>query len=591
MATSPAKRALILAAAALACGAAGVAQDRQSPESLLPPGFGEPAAPVPAPSPTGPAPAATTGAPTGTLGPLPPLPLPELSPTPTPSATPSPQYELPDFARRPLSRVGVPGIAGAPRADAFGAADGRYLQVLMRRLSAPLPSRWLSIALRRTLTAQVDTPAGVNGADFAAERAWLLLRMGEAVAARAVAQGVDTDGVTPKLRQVWMQAALATADPGGLCALAGQPVAQGAVERGWVLARAMCAGLTGGGDARALVADARRRRLASGIDLQLAQKVMGAGMNSRQAITIEWTPVSQLTTWRFGLATATGVKVPDELYATVGPQVTAWRALAPAIPLAERAAVADAAAGMGVLSSAALVDLYSALADDQDAPAALADTAAALRDAYVGGDRGARLAALRRLWDAGETPAARYGRLVLTARAAARLAPAGEVAEADRLVAAMLSAGLDRTALRWRGHVAEGGDGWAMLLLADPDAMRTAAGAVDGYAPAGATAQRKRQLFFAGLAGLGRLTPSEVEQGAQALDVRIGARNAWTRALERAVREDQPGTVVLLCAIGMQTSGWGGVPPAALYRIVGALHAAGMEGDARMVAAEALARL
>ena len=46
----------------------------------------------------------------------------------------------------------------------------------MRRVAAPLPSRWLSILLRRTLAAQLDTPADVNGADFAAERAWLEAR-------------------------------------------------------------------------------------------------------------------------------------------------------------------------------------------------------------------------------------------------------------------------------------------------------------------------------------------------------------------------------------------------------------------------------
>jgi hypothetical protein len=337
-------------------------------------------------------------------------------------------------------------------ADAFGGADGRTVEILMRRLSAPLPSRWLSIALRRLLVAPIDTPRGLDGADFAAERAWLLLRMGESVAARAVAEGVDTDNVTPKLRQVWMQAALANADPAGLCALA--PGA-GASERGWVVARAMCATLSGAGDGPALLRDVRRRRIASGIDLQLAQKVMGAGLNSRQAITTDWAPVVQLNAWRFGLATATGVAVPDELYATVGAQVTGWRALAPAIPLAERAAPAETAAAMGVLSNVALVDLYSAIAEDGDAPAALGGTAETLREAYVG-DRAGRLTALRSLWDGASTRAGRHARLVLTARAAAGIVPATETPEADRLVAAMLTAGLDRTAARWRGFVGTG---------------------------------------------------------------------------------------------------------------------------------------
>ena len=588
MATSRARasryRAGILGAAALAVGAAAIAQDR--PESLLPPGFGDPA-PAPAPSPTGAAvPAPVPGG--GLVQPLPvPSPSPAVSaspsPSPSPTSTASP-YQLPAFARRSLTRVGV--AQTALPVDAFGAADGRSIELLMRRLSAPLPSRWTSILLRRLLVAQVETPAGVNGADFAAERAWLLLRMGESVAARAVVQGVDTDRVTPKLRQVWMQASLATADPAGLC-----PLAEGAgdSERGWVVARAMCATLGTGARSQPLVAAIRRRRIASGIDLQLAQKVMGAGLNSRQAITIEWGPVTQLTAWRFGLATATGVAVPDELYATVGPQVAGWRALAAAIPLAERAAPAERAAAMGVLSNVALVDLYAAVADDDAAPRTVTADAETLRDAYVAGDRAARLAAMRQLWSAAATPAARYARLVLTARAAARLTPAAETAEADRLVASMLAAGLDRSAQRWRGVVPAGGDAWAMLTLADPDAGGRAA-AFDDYAPQGPTADRRRRLFLAGLAGLGRLSTGQVEQAAAALDVRIGAETPWTRAIDRAARDRQGGMVILLAAVGMQTGDWSGVPAEHLYRIVAALRAVGLEGEARMIAAEAIAR-
>jgi hypothetical protein len=41
----------------------------------------------------------------------------------------------------------------------------------------------------------------------------------------------------------------------------------------------------------------------------------------------------------------------------------------------------------------------------------------------------------------------------------------------------------------------------------------------------------------------------------------------------------------------MQTPGWSGVPPRYLFRIVRALRAVGMEFEARMIAAEAVARL
>src|SRR3546814_2180582 len=89
----------------------------------------------------------------------------------------------------------------------------------MKATRAPVISRWASILLRRTLLSEVNTPANVNGADWAAERAWLLLRMGEADAARMLVQSVDTADFTPRMYAVAMQTYLATADPAGLCPL------------------------------------------------------------------------------------------------------------------------------------------------------------------------------------------------------------------------------------------------------------------------------------------------------------------------------------------------------------------------------------
>jgi hypothetical protein len=255
--------------------------------------------------------------------------------------------------------------------------------------------------------------------------------------------------------------------------------------------------------------------------------------------------------------------------------------------MAERLPSAEAAAGQGVLSAAALIDLYGALDTANDTPAPIASSINDLRTAYVGGDMDARLTALRALW--GTTPA--YPRLVLTARAAARLPVRTGIADAPQLVAAMLTAGLDRSAARWRAAVDEGGDAWAMIALADPDqGGRLSYRQLSSYAGRGDAALKQR-LFFAGLAGLGRLSPDDIERAAAALDVTIGAENSWTRAIDRAAADGQKGTVILLAAIGMQTPQWRGVPPAMLYRIVSALRAVGLEGEARMIAAEALARV
>lgn len=599
----------------LAALAPAIGQDR--PESILPPGFGDPQPARPAPraqprpaASAAPRPAATPrpaaspvqGAPSALIPPgafVQPLPMPSATPTdlavPTPTPTPVDpaalaEYEMPAFARRSLDRVGPATVReGTLDADAFGNADGRYIEALMRHLAAPLPSRWASILLRRTLVATLDTPRGVGGADFAAERAWLLLRMGEAQGARAVVQSVDNANYTPKLYQVALNAELAASDPAGLCPLA-DGGARATGERAWVMAQAMCAALGGNAAGSApLLKQAQRRRVATGIDLLLAQKVAGAGANGRQAVTIEWGGVDALTVWRFGLATATGVAIPDSLYADAAPQVTYWRALSPSVPLIERIGAAEAAAGQGVLSNAALVDFYGALDGADDVPGAAAAAVNDLRTAYVGQTADARLSAMRSLW--GSAATVPYPRLVLTARAAAFLPVAQGSPDADRLIASMLTAGLDRHAMRWSEAVTQGSDGWAMLKLADPDGTRESYGTVSNYAGSGGgDAAVKQRFFFAALAGLGRLSPDDVTRGAKALDVRIGADTAWTRALDQAVAERQAGTVALLVAVGMQTPAWGGVPPEMLYRMVAGLREVGLDGEARMIAAEAIAR-
>ncbi|MEO7680502.1 MAG: hypothetical protein ABIS14_07385, partial [Sphingomonas sp.] len=519
------------------------------------------------------------------------------SPSDTPTAAPTidaatlARYEMPAYARRPLDLIGPAHPAdGALGTNAFGNADGQFLETLMRRLDAPIASRWLSIGLRRALVSQIVTPGNVNGADFAAERAWLLLRMGESVAARDVVQSVDTVDYTPKLDQVGMQAWLATGDPSGMCGVVDRAI-DATQERGWLMARVMCAGLAGmPGKATPLFNQARKSGVASGIDLLLAQKVMGSGAGGRQSVTIEWDSVDTLTAWRYGLAMATNTEIPDTLLATLAPQVQSWRAQAPGLAPVVRARTADYAAVRGVLSNAALVDLYGAISENED-DQALAEGGVArdLRTAYDAADVQARLSALKQLWDEPKTPDGQYARLILTARAAARVPAGTSGADADRLVAAMLTAGLDMPALRWRNAAATGSNAWAMLMLADPGRQATTYADVGRYGGSDPNGL-KRKMLFAGLAGLGRMSSAEVERGAQALDVKIGNQNAWTRAIAKAALAHQPATVLVLAAIGMQTPLWQGVPPEALFHIVASLRASGQDGLARMLAVEAIAR-
>jgi hypothetical protein len=595
---SPSKASRIaLTAALLASVGPALGQGQDRPESLLPPGFDEPAAPAPAPAPR---PAATqssgaSSSSTSSSSPSAPAPSGAAAPgnsTAAAATTEGPpvdysRYELPDYAKRSLDTVGVVawGNPSFPE-KSFSRADGRFLQILMRRLDAPVASRWVSIALRRALTSRIDTPRGVNGADFAADRAWLLIRMGESVAARAVVEDVDVENYTPWLYQVGMQAMLANADPGGLCGMAD---ATSLPYRSWSMSRAMCAGLAGEPKKAGELFDSARAGVDAGdIDALLAEKVMGIGAQGRRAVTIEWTGISRLTSWRWGLAIATREDIPDSLYNTVGPQVTYWRALSPQLAPIERVRAAELAAAQGVFSNAGLVDLYAEIEQEGESNSAEVAAARDLRTAFSDGQQEARVKALQTLWAEANTPRTQYARLVLTARAAAGIVPSAEhAADADRLVSSMLTTGYVQRALAWRSVVAGGSDGWAMLAMADANARVSSA---DFGAYRNAASERKARLALAGLAGLGRMNASDASSNAASLGVAVGDANSWTRTIDAAAKRRDAGTVALLAAVGMQNRNWSSVTPEALFHIVAAYRAVGMENYARMIAIEAIAR-
>jgi len=587
------------AAVAFALPAAG--QRDQAPESILPPGFGDQAAPPPAPKAeppaedNGAAPAAPPeerAQPAAPAGPqesgVVAVESAEALPTEALVEAP-PAIEIPDAARRPTDVVGPlqPGNWGLGYGE-YGGANGVFLASLMRRLDAPLPSRWASILLRRSLLSQIPAPAGVNEVDWVAERAWLLLRMGEADAARMLVQAIDVDRYTPRMFTVAVQVALATADPAALCPL----VAPGRLvsdEPVWPLADAMCAALQGD-SARAsqLIDQARSKSGAGGIDLLLAEKVIGAGLNTRRAVTVQWDGVDSVNSWRFGLAAATGIKIPDALMNGAGPQVWAWEARAPMVPLDARTDAAQTAASLGVFSHASLVEIYSLLADQTD-PADLDETMGGrLRRAYSGSVDD-RMKAMTGLWDDKDPAGGRYARLILTATAAARIAPSADRSErAGDLVASMISAGLDSPAAAWGGVVgAMGDDGdraWSILAVGAPaGAVDTATRRVQGFVDR--SGGQRGRLLVAALAGLGRLADPA------AMGVDPLPRSRWSHMIQAAARSNQPGTVALLAATGMQTADWRGVPPEHLYQIVAALRRVGLEYEARMIAAEAMSRL
>lgn len=582
---------LLAAAAAAAVALPVLAQDVApgQPQNAAVP------APAPAPAPS-PAPVAREAEPPGGIGEsetgLAELDFEELPPPPPP-------VEYPDHARRDERFAGrLDPVALGLGASPWKGASGAFLSTLMRRMDTPLASRWAHIALRNALVARIAAPRNVHPVDWTAERAWLLLRMGEADGARLLTAGVDTDAFTPKMTQVAVQSALANADPSGLC-----PLQEGLaeVEPNIVqLVDAMCAALAGEPEAAAEQIDAARRRgRMSGIDLELAQKVVGAGSNTGRAVTIEWEPVDRLDTWRFGLATATGMTFPERLIEGAPVQLRAWQAAAPLIAPEDRLESAEIATGLGVFSGQSLTDLH-ALVYDATGPDEIPETAAwQLRLAFLGVDLETRLAAMRRLWGRTDDPLRRMAALALTARAASLVKPDVELqSDAPDLIASMLAAGFDREAARWAQAVSRMDDGpadeaWAMLALGAPDgsAVDLSLRRINAFIGRDSTDGKKRSaLLVAGLVGLGRLDAEAAGRLSGRHGLRLGHRSNWTRMIDQAAGFGQSGTVLLLAGTGLQAASFVDVPPAHVYHAVAALKGTGLEFTARMIAAEALAR-
>ncbi|QZD95685.1 hypothetical protein [Qipengyuania gelatinilytica] len=613
------KRAYLLAGGALVlCSTLVMAQS--APESLLPPGVGQPApTPTPAPVPT------ATSAPSAPADPTAPAPpqgsevVQPIPSTPGPVDTsgvslsdiPSveeleeltvdelddllglkPRYDIPPAARRSTERVGIidEREGGLPVAS-LARQPASIVRAALANTSQPLVSRWGHILMRRALASRLAAPEGMNPVEFAALRAAALNAMGEHSAARALVQDVDTADYSSELTEAALDAYVGTGDITGACPV----VRLGQADRDdvqWKMFEGICAAYAG----ETTAANNELRRLLSRteedrIDVLLAQRYAGAAGQGRRAVTIEWDGIEAMNPWRFALANALGEPIPDGLLEQLGPYYLKAGASTPALPIVQRLRGADLAAAAGIFSSAAMVDLYSQLYADrgeqQDADAAIA-RAARLRDAYVDPDAGARLAAIRDVWSGDDE----YAGLVLTAYASARLTPSNDFEDdAPRLIASMLTAGLDRDAMRWADVVEEGSVGWALLALANPQDVAVTDGQLATFENGDeSSGQRKSKMLLAGLAGLGRTDADNIAEYSERLGVNLRAPTAWTRMIDKAAEANNGALVVMLAGLGMQGTNWDQMTARHLYHIVSALNRVGLNAEARMIAAEAVAR-
>lgn len=600
---------------------ASLAVAQGSPESLLPPGFDDPtpsATPAPRPSSTpsqtpapGGAQAPASGTPVvqplpGVNGPaVPDLGSVDLSGIPSNAELEGmstddldellglkPKYDIPPAARRAMTRVGVLDSSenGLP-SQMLARQPASLVRAALVGTKGPMVSRWGHILLRRVLASRLAAPQGMDPVEFAALRISLLNRMGEYATARAVAQDVDTANWDGAMTGAALESYIATSDITGAC----PSVRLGRADRDdaeWKMLQAICNAYAGEGTTAGRELDrALGQGIAPRIDVLLAQRFAGAAGRGQRAVDIEWDEVEELTPWRFALANAVGEEIPETLRADAAPYYQRIWATAPMLSLVQRAIGADLAAREGVMSSAAMVDLYSQIYANDDIEGDAATRATQLREAYVGAAAADRIAAMQQLW--GGDVASDYGRYVLTAYAAARIPASADLADdAAPLLASMLTAGLDRDAMAWANVVEEGGEGWALIVLARAGSRGTVPGQlIDSFVDDdGSTDLRKSRFLLAGLAGLGRVEQGDVAQFSERLEIDLNRQSKWSRMIDLAAQQNNAALVALLAGVGMQGSGWDKMTARHLYHIVAALNRVGMGAEARMIAAEAVAR-
>jgi hypothetical protein len=140
--------------------------------------------------------------------------------------------------------------------------------------------------------------------------------------------------------------------------------------------------------------------------------------------------------------------------------------------------------------------------------------------------------------------------------------------------------------------VPEGSAGWALLALAQPERRtQVSSGAVEDFIDEDNSGNKRKSRFLvAGLAGLGRLDMGSANSLANGLDVNLNRESPWSRKIDLAADRGNPALVALLAGLGMQGDGWDKMTSRHLFHIVRALNRVGLGAEARMIAAEAVAR-
>lgn len=506
-----------------------------------------------------------------------------------------------------LSQAVPVGVIG-PKTGGFdeglwAGSPGPFVRDLMRGMPAPTASRWAHVLLRKALASRTPTPEGALPANFVAERAHLLLRMGEADVARRLAAQVPVTSFTRRMFDVAPQTYLAAGDVPGLCPLVqtGITVSSDPI---WPLTSAVCAALQGDDAGAVLTLDRERENRSSRhFDIQLAEVVSSSLAGGDRGVNAVWPQNARLTTYRLAMALAGGVEVPRQKLSSANSAVKGWVSRQGNVPLAVRLEAARTAAATGAMPAQDMLSLWSHQAAVVDETAIRALPVGKLRTAYLAKTAPERLQALSDLWGSAASPQDKVALYLVSADASARLPRDKALLEGvPDLGRALLLAGNIPAAKAWydlarreaRARNPKAGAPlmqlWPLMAAADAHGRIPHSIALfelwdDAQDGERAERARRRQLVSAALTGLGLLPMAEMPRSAR-LEL---ADTSFTRRLREASNAGRKGEVILLAGVGLGKDA-SAVSPAYLHEIVGALANVGLRREAGIIASEILIR-
>lgn len=498
----------------------------------------------------------------------------------------------------PLAPITADVGSGGPLPAGFGTgtdswvgAQGGYSTELMRRLEAPLASRYGHILLRRLLMTKASPPAGADPLQFITARAHLLLRMGEVEAAKMVIETVPLSVYDRRLYTVAAQTHLAAIDIAATC-----PLAQKAIvfspDTQWPLLSAICSALQGDDGGAALGLDiAQQGGKVNKFDLFVAEQAVTAVAGGGRSGQVAWPEHGRFTSYRIGATYASGQSFPESALLKAPAAVQAWLARSAFVDPETRYKLGWTAAALGTLSSDEFISGWSARGSGLEPRVLAYRPEGLLQKATLAPTTGQRYAAMRQLWAMGKSERGRMAMWLITSDAAARFPLiASQSAIAPDLLRSMLMGGRLKEAARWAPVLQSvGGDAlttsWPLIFLADPRALQPNDTLVEGWlnAQSGDGDKRRKQMLVASLEAFGRLGDASISRSSKPDDV----EGVVFAKLIDAVRRHARGEVVVLGALAMGHS-WSAVTPGILRAVLSAYRAVGLERDARLIAAEAI---